>query len=791
MNKVIIAVILCHVVFLPVRLYSIPSSSWDLQYVYETRVKWLVPNDLDGDGTDEILECIGVYVYIKSQQGDILQQLTFDTDKIFPLEAFDINHDGYNEPFFSITKGDSVFLCYSDGSGKKESFFIFEGRDVNKSGPSGYDGSIEAVSRCYINGDDHPDVLCSIASGFDLSPRGIIAYDVANKNVLWCYYIGSPPVGSITVCDMNDDGSDEIILGTHAPYNGVSENSVPDTNSWLCVLSNQGRLLWKKSIGDRATSVIHHCSDINNDGIMEIVACETGGLTTKDEPNHLYLLNALSGSVMRYVMSGDKFMGMKIVDYNRDGKIEIITGNSDGTLRIYDANLDVIADKNMSVGIDVCDVKDIDGNGTMEILLVSWDGRIVILDERLECLCSQRLSQGKVNSVITARAGRKHTIIARTFLGHENINSVLSVKTLMPVSFIKDKALIGLLLIIITVAALFVINDRIRYSRMKKLYWHMPLGVIIVSHRQRLLFYNKTVLDLIGQPEKLLQFVRHVMESAISQKIDKSNIGAVEYENHHYDVKVNAWSRGRLIMIRDMTAEVISRDILTWSSFAQRLAHEIKNPLSTVTLALQRIQSISRKGSGDNAAMIDKYIKMILDEVNRLRETTDKFMRILSLEKPNYGLNDMSFLLDRIISKYEGKISDSITITKQYGDSLPRVRCDPNQIAILISNIIDNAIQALEGQGSLTVRTSLTDRIERDSDDEKLVRYFEISIEDSGKGIPSESLGMLFKPQLSSKPGGSGFGLVIAKKIVDDHNGRIEVDSKLSIGTTVRVELPL
>jgi signal transduction histidine kinase len=235
--------------------------------------------------------------------------------------------------------------------------------------------------------------------------------------------------------------------------------------------------------------------------------------------------------------------------------------------------------------------------------------------------------------------------------------------------------------------------------------------------------------------------------------------------------------------------------LLEWSWLAQRLAHEIKNPLSTVNLTTQRIQEVCKKKFGKEAKILDGYAGSILEEVERIRDTTDKFMRILSFDKPTLVPANINSLLEKVLQKYEPILPKGIRLKKNFVPDLPFVQCDENQIRTMLSNILENAIDALEGKGTVTVSTatfsSPLGAKTRGRSSPGITNFIEVRMEDTGSGISPENMKNIYKPFYTTKNGGSGIGLVITRRILDSHNGRINITSKVGIGTVATIHLPV
>jgi len=192
-------------------------------------------------------------------------------------------------------------------------------------------------------------------------------------------------------------------------------------------------------------------------------------------------------------------------------------------------------------------------------------------------------------------------------------------------------------------------------------------------------------------------------------------------------------------------------------------------------------------------------MESILEEVERLRATTDRFMRVLSIDTPNFTQVDINELLNGLLKKYKNIIPEQLKLKIIFAQDLPLVRCDEVQITTVFVNILENAIEAMEGKGIISLRTSLVEKIrdkvqiinKETQAEPDIKRLIEIRIEDTGKGLSSDQMQNLFKPFYSTKENGTGLGLVIAKRIIESHKGEILISSKKGIGTVVTVLLPI
>ncbi|MBC8185540.1 PAS domain-containing protein [candidate division KSB1 bacterium] len=243
----------------------------------------------------------------------------------------------------------------------------------------------------------------------------------------------------------------------------------------------------------------------------------------------------------------------------------------------------------------------------------------------------------------------------------------------------------------------------------------------------------------------------------------------------------------KIISFKDISDLVQSKRSIAWASMAQKLAHEIKTPLSTVMLTAQRLETVCEK-SNNNTPEIENYLLSIKKQVDRLRKMSDTFMKFANIEKPVFEIIDLNKLLEQVILENKLKFGSQIKINTSFDEAISKLSADRQQLTIAIQNIIENSIQAMAGKGTLFFTTRLVQTLHGENHAKQ--NKIQIEIADTGCGIQKEYLHKLFQPFFSQHSDGTGMGLVITKKIVDDHKGDIRIESELGIGTTVFIELP-
>jgi len=231
---------------------------------------------------------------------------------------------------------------------------------------------------------------------------------------------------------------------------------------------------------------------------------------------------------------------------------------------------------------------------------------------------------------------------------------------------------------------------------------------------------------------------------------------------------------------RNLEKRAINSERLAFvGTLAGGLAHEIKNPLSTLNINLQLLKEELQSMTGENCKRAYRT-QVLQKEVQRLDEILNDFLRFAKgqeLELKDYDINE---ILDEVVDFVTPEIKQKkILILKSYDANLSLCRIDSNLIKQAILNIIINAEQAMENGGELMVRTS------RDK------KYIQIDITDTGAGIPKDIIDKIFQVYFSTKKMGTGLGLPTAKRIIEDHKGIISVQSEEGKGTNFSIKLPI
>ena len=239
---------------------------------------------------------------------------------------------------------------------------------------------------------------------------------------------------------------------------------------------------------------------------------------------------------------------------------------------------------------------------------------------------------------------------------------------------------------------------------------------------------------------------------------------------------------GTVLVVEDTTELLRAQRQLAWKEVAQRVAHEIKNPLTPIALSAERIGKHLDRVQLDSPAVIRKCSEVILGCVGTLRTLVDQFSALAEFPASQPRACDMNKVAEEALALFAGRLN-GITVQCDLEPGLPAVLADPEAIRRALANLIDNAAEAMQGSllRVLGIHSSL-------SEDGAAV---EVVVSDTGHGLTDEIRERLFLPFYSTKHRGTGLGLSIAAKIVQEHGGSLRAESNSPKGARFLLRLPL
>ncbi|MGE0866037.1 MAG: ATP-binding protein, partial [Vicinamibacterales bacterium] len=220
--------------------------------------------------------------------------------------------------------------------------------------------------------------------------------------------------------------------------------------------------------------------------------------------------------------------------------------------------------------------------------------------------------------------------------------------------------------------------------------------------------------------------------------------------------------------------------LAAWADMARQVAHDIKNPLTPIQLNAEHLRRVHVDRGRPLGGVIDECVTNILGQVRLLRQISSEFSSFASSPEPKPVDTSLFELVAEIIDPYRSGLAGRVAIDTHVPGGLPPVRVDRMLVGRALTNVIENALHAMPGGGTLTIDAALAPG-----------HMAQLRITDTGMGMDADALAKIFEPYFSTKAIGTGLGLTIAKRNTEANGGTIEVASERGRGTSVTLMLPL
>lgn len=237
---------------------------------------------------------------------------------------------------------------------------------------------------------------------------------------------------------------------------------------------------------------------------------------------------------------------------------------------------------------------------------------------------------------------------------------------------------------------------------------------------------------------------------------------------------------GKVLVFDDMTPIQSAQRAAAWSEVARRIAHEIKNPLTPIKLSAERLQRKFGEQIKDPA--FAECTTMIVKQTDGLKNLVNEFTQFARLPQARPVMTKLNSLISETLPLFTSA-HGGVHFEFHADPSVPDFKLDPDQIRRVLVNLIDNAVAA--------VTTEVEKRVDIETKFDPDLRILRLTVADSGCGIPAHQRSRVFEPYFSTKEGGTGLGLPIVKRIIEDHNGFIRALGNTPQGTRMVIELPL
>jgi nitrogen fixation/metabolism regulation signal transduction histidine kinase len=336
---------------------------------------------------------------------------------------------------------------------------------------------------------------------------------------------------------------------------------------------------------------------------------------------------------------------------------------------------------------------------------------------------------------------------------------------------------------------------------------NLSAGVVVLDHEFRLVSANFGASRILGRPlseeaSRPFRELDQALAAAFETGFAEQALAATPKDSWQQQIEVKRagtspmaeplmllarGSRlplddglGYVVVFDDITQVISAQRAVAWGEVARRLAHEIKNPLTPIQLAAERLQMklVGKLPSGE-ADLLRRGTATIVNQVAAMKRMVDDFRDYARVPPARLVPLDLNALIEEVVTLYR---TAGAPVTLALGPKLPLIEGDPTQLRQVIHNLIGNAQEALAGQADakIAVRTALAEIAESSG----TVRAVRFTVEDNGPGFAANILRRAFEPYVTTKPSGTGLGLAMVKKVVDEHGAHVEAVNR-SGGTGV------
>ncbi|MEN6537777.1 MAG: ATP-binding protein [Bryobacteraceae bacterium] len=238
---------------------------------------------------------------------------------------------------------------------------------------------------------------------------------------------------------------------------------------------------------------------------------------------------------------------------------------------------------------------------------------------------------------------------------------------------------------------------------------------------------------------------------------------------------------GFVLVLEDTSELLRAQKAAAWQEVARRIAHEVKNPLTPITLSAQRISRHLERARvpAETLAIFRECTNSIVQEADSLKRLLDEFSQFARFPESKPVPSDLNQVVENALSVFAGRL-DGIDVQKELAADLPPVQIDPEQFKRVVTNLVDNSAEAMQDSAVRRLYVA-THAIGTDA--------VELIVADTGCGISQEEKEKLFLPYFSTKGRGTGLGLAIVSRVLSDHGAHIRVEDNTPVGARFIVEL--
>ena len=320
-------------------------------------------------------------------------------------------------------------------------------------------------------------------------------------------------------------------------------------------------------------------------------------------------------------------------------------------------------------------------------------------------------------------------------------------------------------------------------------------GIIAIDASHTVTLHNRTARELLGHTESMVRqnitaILPEIMELLRTaekkpERIASADVALMKGEQRmmlHVQITAERFGEtieGYIVTFDDITALVAAQRSAAWADVAQRIAHEIKNPLTPITLSAERLRKKFGPEITSDREAYDRYLDTIARHVRDIGRMVEEFVSFARLPAVQLREENLVMLIRKSVFS-EQTVHGDITYTQTLPNMPINLLCDETQLGQAIINLLKNAAEALEGRAEKEIIVTLNESTNATT----------LTIEDNGGGFPTENMARLTEPYVTTRAKGTGLGLAIVKRTVEEHKGNMTLSNRAQGGACVTISFP-
>lgn len=297
-------------------------------------------------------------------------------------------------------------------------------------------------------------------------------------------------------------------------------------------------------------------------------------------------------------------------------------------------------------------------------------------------------------------------------------------------------------------------------------------------------FINFYIVPLMIEPREADDVATPLR--GVKEETDHRPVATGDRHQPRTTIPAIAGQVGHVMILRDITESrrtaqqtIESERLNALTLLAAGVAHEIGNPLNSLHIHLQLMERKAQGLDHDAKAELQQSIEVARSEVRRLDSIVTQFLRAVRPSHPRLHPENVNTIVEEAVRFFTPEVQDrDMVVEQELRADLPLLQLDREQMKQAFYNVIKNSLEAMRRHGTLRIRTDLDDT------------YVMVSFIDTGGGMSAENLSHVFEPYFTTKPSGTGLGLLIVRRIVREHGGELSIESSQGKGLTLTIRLP-